>query len=310
MATKIAMFKQLFRNKNTKWVLLILFISGLAVTDYLLHGYYNTEGYRGELLQDGEKSGYGVACFGGSTTFGFWVEADEAWPAQLEKSLQQKAAYRVFNLGANNQGIYGISYDIKSYEYLDYDMAILYNGETDRDPRRLSDFNFRGDDIIFECFGYKPMLGFYIREAIRRVTPVPEEATQPVFKNGIEKDSLQSNVSTYYQVFDNEAKKMIAKGEIPYQLYIAQLDEVLTYLVSKKIRTVVVCQPGAFHSVQQQKVRQLLKAKYDGKVEYVNLSELFPDISKVSFDGMHLTKEGNGIVARALEDSLLPRMVF
>jgi lysophospholipase L1-like esterase len=298
------MFKQLFRNKYTKWIILFLIVSGLVLSDYFLHGYYNTEGYRAEQLEEKKAGECRVACFGGSTTFGFWVEADEAWPAQLNKDLQNKGTYSVVNLGANNQGIYGISYDIKNYEYLNYDMAIIYNGETDRDPRILSDFNFRGDDLFFEAFGYKTILGFYIKEALRRATPVEQKDSVPVFQKEIPAVAMKNKVSAYYSAFDNEAKKMGNKGEFPYQLYIAQLDEVLTYLTDKKIRTVLVCQPGAYPSVQQQKVRQLLQAKYFNKVEYINLSELFPDINKVSFDGMHLTKEGNGLVAAALRDSL------
>ncbi len=298
------MFKQFFRNKYTKWVILFGIVSGLVLSDYFLHGYYNTEGYRGEQLEEKKPGEYRVACFGGSTTFGFWVEAEEAWPAQLNKDLQNKGSYSVANLGANNQGIYGISYDIKNYEYLNYDMAVIYNGETDRDPRILSDFNFRGDDLFFEAFGYKTILGFYIKEAIRRVTPVQQNDSVPVFQKGMSGDSIKNNVSAYYAVFNKEAEKMLAARELPYQLYIEQLDEVLAYLVQKKIRTVLVCQPGAYHSIQQQKVRQLLQAKYSGKVEYINLSELFTDINKVSFDGMHLTKEGNRVVAEALRDSL------
>ncbi|MCX6180537.1 MAG: hypothetical protein NT150_01235 [Bacteroidetes bacterium] len=298
------MFKQFFRNKNTKWLLLILIISGLVVSDYFMHGYYNTEGYRGNVLDDKQSGEYRIACFGGSTTFGYGVTNDEAWPAQLNSELNKKGNYSVANLGANTQGIYGVSYDVLSYEYLHYDMAIISSGVTDRDPDELSNYNFRGDDVFFKLFGYKTILGFYFKEALRVLTPIDKNESKPVFTNKVANDSVRQRLSTYYTEVNQQAEEMILAGKIPYQKYIAQLDEVLNFLVQKNIRTILVCEPMTYHSIQQQKVRQLIKAKYSGKVEYVNLSELFPDVNKVSIDGMHLTKEGNKVVAEALRDSL------
>ena len=303
------MFKQLFRNKNTKWYLLVLIVLVLVLSDYFLHGYYNTEGYRGEVLKEKKAGEYRIACFGGSTTFGYWVEATEAWPAQLEKMLQKKGAYQVINLGANNQGVFGISHDIKSYEYLHYDMAIIYDGYNDREPDQLSEYNFRGGDIFFSTFVYKTILGFYLKEVGRKTSSFfTEEEAQPVFEKELSKDSMKNSLSTYYSVLNAKAEEMLKEGKFPYQLYIHRMDEVLQYLVAKKIRTVVVCQPGTYNSIQQQLVRKMIKEKYSAKVEQVNLSDLFPDISKVSFDGMHLTAEGNSILAAALCDSLFHRI--
>jgi lysophospholipase L1-like esterase len=97
---------------------------------------------------------------------------------------------------------------------------------------------------------------------------------------------------------------MMAKNEQPYKEYIAKLDEVLHTLTSKKIRTVVVCQPGTFNSVQQYCIRQLIDTKYFDKVEYLNLNDLFDDIDVVSFDGMHLKKEGYAKVAERMKAML------
>jgi lysophospholipase L1-like esterase len=298
------MFKQFFRNKNTKWVLLIVFVFALALSDYFLHGYYNIEGYRGDSLGDKKVGEYRIACFGGSTTFGFGGPADASWPQQLQALLRASNNFSVVNLGANNQGIYGINYDVQHYSYLNYDMAILYNGETDRSPDVLSTLNFRGDDVFCEYFGYKTMLGFYIKEALRRLTPVAKEERKLVFDASVKTDSSEANVSSYYQAFNNRAIALLDSGKTPYAAYIAQMEEVLNYLVTRKIRTVVVCQPGAYESVQQHCVRDLLHRKFEGLVQYVNLSELFPSMQLVSIDGMHLTASGNKRVALALRDSL------
>lgn len=296
------MLKSLFKNKYSKWILLLLFILCLCASDYLLHDYYNIRGYRGKIVTEKKEDEYRIACFGGSTTYGFWVEEQESWPAQLRILLGDK--YSVINFGANNQGIYGIANDIHYYEDLNFDMAILYQGETDRDPTQLRDYNFRGGDPFFYCFGYKTILGFYTKELLRKITPKAKNDSSTAFQKDIKKDSLVKKVNQYYAQNDATAKMMMAKNEQPYKEYIAKLDEVLNTLTSKKIRTVVVCQPGTFNSVQQYCIRQLIDTKYFDKVEYLNLNDVFDDIDAVSFDGMHLKKEGYAKVAERMKTML------
>lgn len=296
------MLTALFKNKYIKWILLLLFVVALCLSDYLLHNHYNIKGYRGDIAKEKKEGEYRIACFGGSTTYGFWVEEKEAWPAQLSKLLGDK--YSVINLGANNQGIYGISRDIDYYEDLNFDMAILYQGETDRDPAQLRDYNFRGGDPFFYLFGYKTSLGFYAKELIRKITPQHKNDSSTAFQKEAVKDTLVKKVNQYYAQSDAIAKAMMQKKEQPYQEYITQLDHVLNTLTSKKIRTVVVCQPGTFNSVQQYCIRQLIDTKYLEKVEYLNLNDLFDDIDAVSFDGMHLTKEGYAKVAERMKVNL------
>lgn len=296
------MFKKLFGNKYSKWIILVIFLLGVALADYLLHGYYNIHGYRGEVLGAKEQNEYRIACFGGSTTYGFGVAENESWPAQLQKQLGK--SYSVINLGANNQGMFGISHDIEYYEDLNFDMAILYQGETDRDPSQLRDYNSRGDDPIFYLFGYKPILGFYIKEMIRKITPEKKDETKPIFKNHENNEALKAKVNEHYIEANAVASSMMNKGEKPYAAYIEKLDHVLQKLTSKKIRTVVVCPINAFSSIQQYLVRQLIETKYINSVEYINLNQLFTNLNEVSFDGMHLKKEGNLKIAEYLKSVL------
>jgi hypothetical protein len=220
----------------------------------------------------------------------------------LGKLLGEK--YSVVNLGANNQGIYGIANDIHYYEDLDFEMAILYQGETDRDPTQLRDYNFRGGDPFFFCFGYKPILNFYIKELIRKATPLDKNAEKPVFKGNNTDTELRAQVNQYYRDADMISQAMMNKGEHPYKDYINKLDKVLQNLSSKNIRTVVVCQPNAFNSVQQYCIRQLIDSKYLNQIEYLNLNDLFDDLNAASFDGMHLKKEGYLQVAERMKLSL------
>jgi len=299
------MFKKLFGNKYSKWILLVLFLLGVALADYFLHNYYNIRGYRGAIVGEKQKGEYRIACFGGSTTYGFGVEESESWPAQLQQQLG--AYYTVINLGTNNQGIYGISHDIEYYEDLNFDMAILYQGETDRDPSQLLEYNFRGGDPFFYLFGYKTSLGFYIKNIVLKMTPEHKNESRPVFKNKESNESQQAKVNQHYLDADLIAKEMMKKGQKPYAGYIEKMDKVLYKLCSKKIKTLLVCPPNAFSSIQQYLVRQLIDAKYLGKVEYLNLNDLFPNLNEVSFDGMHLKKEGYEKVADEIKREIFKK---
>ncbi len=297
------MFKKLFGNKYTKWILLLTFLLGVGITDYCLHNYFNTEGYRGKLLDDKKNKELRIACFGGSMTFGFGVSESESWPAQLQNILPNN--YSVANLGANNQGIYGISHDVNYYNYLHYDIAILYQGETDREPNKLLENNFRGNDPIFYLFGYKQALGFYIKEGIRQIMPTPKGDSITVFKKEANTDTTRAQVNKHYIQANTLAKEMIAEGKTPYEEYIAKLDETLHYLITHKIRTIVVCQPNSYESIQHYCIRKLLEEKYSNKVEYLNLSNLFINLDSMTFDGMHLRADGYKIVAEKMKESIL-----
>jgi lysophospholipase L1-like esterase len=296
------MLKSLFKNKYSKWIFFLLLLVALGIADYYAHGYYNTHGYRGKIAEDKQDNEYRIACFGGSITFGFWVEENESWPAQLQQILPQN--YSVVNLGANSQGIYGISNDIDSYEYLNYDMAILYQGETDKNPIALNDYDFRGSDPLFYAFGYKTILGFYTQEFFRKAISKVVDSDKPEFKKESNTDSLKKELLTYTDQNNETAKALLLQGKKPFKNYIEKLDEVLTKLTERKVHVALVCQPNSYDLVQQILVRELIEKKFKNKVEYINLSDLFEDINTVSFDGMHLKKEGYKIVAEKLKAEL------
>ena len=92
---------------------------------------------------------------------------------------------------------------------------------------------------------------------------------------------MRAQVNQYYRDADMISQVMMSKGEQPYKEYIKKMDKVLQNLLSKNIRTVVVCQPNTFNSVQQYCIRQLIDSKYLNKVEYLNLNDLFADLNAV-----------------------------
>src|SRR5262245_1906284 len=74
----------------------------------------NIWGYRGPAVPHKAAGEHRFIMIGGSTAFGYGVNADESIPAHLERRLQplsrQGTAVRVVNLGFNNQGAYGFRF--------------------------------------------------------------------------------------------------------------------------------------------------------------------------------------------------------
>ena len=136
------------------FVSIVIAVVILLAIDLILHfqldkqSGYNLQGFRGD---SGPKDAdYVIACFGGSTTYGFGVSKSEAWPFYLEEQLDNlEQNVCVLNLGANAQGIYGINYDVEGYDYLNYDIALIYTGYNDLNPHEFNKYRFRGSDVFF-----------------------------------------------------------------------------------------------------------------------------------------------------------------
>ena len=154
-------------SRRRRWVFIaaafliaiIVPVGALAVIDIYLHtrfqrtGGVNVWGYRGPIAarkRSGEKR---VVMLGGSSAFGYGVSWSEAIPARLETKLReagQRAS--VVNLAYNNEGAYSFKFTLDDYQYLDYDLALLYEGYNDLmgDPRgpNLSVFRHGSQRII------------------------------------------------------------------------------------------------------------------------------------------------------------------
>ena len=131
----------------------------LLAFDLVLHFHlakqsgYNLQGFRGDAKP--KKAEHVIACFGGSTTYGFGVRKNESWPFYLEEQLRTFGQnVCVLNLGSNEQGIYGINFDVEGYDYLNYDIALIYTGYNVLNPYEFNTFSLRGGDIFFRLFHY------------------------------------------------------------------------------------------------------------------------------------------------------------
>src|SRR5579864_938769 len=118
-----------------------VFTAVLVGMDAYLHsrvqnnGGVNVWGYRGPTIGRKAPNEIRVAVFGGSTAFGYGVKWNEAFPFYLQTLLNQAPRggkrYVVVNLGAPAQGAFGFQFDLADYMYLQYDVAVLYEGYND-----------------------------------------------------------------------------------------------------------------------------------------------------------------------------------
>ena len=136
----------------------------------------NIWGYRGRPVGPKPVGGVRLALLGGSTAFGWGLPAHESIAAFLERRLRehQSLATRdvsVVNLGAPAQGAHGFVYDLQDYEYLDYDVVVLYACVHDLDAfvaRGINnDYLFRRESPVFRFTGYYPVLPVVLRDRAR-----------------------------------------------------------------------------------------------------------------------------------------------
>src|SRR5260370_19636425 len=142
-------------------------LAGLLAADAFLHprfqrtGGVNIWGYRGPIAHRKQPGERRIVILGGSAAFGYGVGWTEAIPARLESKVGGEGErVSVVNLAYNNEGAYSFRFTLADYLYLDYDIAILYEGYNDLmgDPRAPNFSVFRHESPVFRVTGYLPIL--------------------------------------------------------------------------------------------------------------------------------------------------------
>ena len=269
---------------------------------------WNKEGYRGEIKKNKKKNSYRIIAVGGSTTFGYGTKYDQSWPFLLEKKfLSDEKDVDVVNLGGLSHGMWAIHKDIIHYDYLDYDCVIIFNGYNDINPDHLAKFSKRHNNLIFKLFGYLPTLDVYLYEKIALMiygdlakfySSKRTEGKDETFYFDNNKKILTEDENKKLQ------KKLEAKLKLnkPYEDYINEYSKVLNYLIKNRKRIIVIHQPNLSSLVldlQKLNVDNLL-SKYE-EILVLNFRNLIDLQDKnLSMDGMHLTHEGNNIIAEEI----------
>jgi len=325
---------------------LVLAIGALAADLYLHQraersAGLNRWGYRGPVAGRKQPGELRVAMLGGSTAFGYGVTWDEAIPALLERALNEQGRQppaRVVNLGFNNEGAYSFLPTLQDYGFLDYDVAVLYEGYNDLSgdggPNRSV---YRHESVVFRTTGYFPILPLWLSEKAKTLRYGSLEAayeaargngsTTTVFRPGLANRTSASALEAAESVSTALGKQLgrfsaqpsaaphasEAGCATPWSHYCDSVFAAARHVSDLGKAVAIVAQPllgdagREPHRAQQQALADMVRRKFSDnpRVRYVDLTGLLNvEDSPFAFDGMHLNGEGNAIVAQALAPSI------
>jgi len=320
---------------------IVLVSAALLGVDMYLHsrvqneGSVNIWGYRGPTIGRKRPGEIRVVVLGGSTAFGYGVPWSEAFPYYLEQMLNARAGgtrYRVFNLGAPAQGALGLRADLADYEYLGYDVAILYEGYNDLGridlpnavpPRdEPNDLLWRRQSPVFRATGYFPVLPLVFREKAMLLTSGGDlDAAyrgRAVFRPGLAARATAGALKTAAALAESVGSTigrltgdpaLTAKGAaldtVAWRHYTDRVLDAVRFARSRSAKVIVVTQPYASdsHIAQQRALAQAIEsaAGGDAGVKYVNLGlEIDLRDRSLAYDGLHLAAKGNERIASRL----------
>ena len=323
----------------------------LLIADLVLHARaersagLNRYGYRGPVVPRKQPGELRVVMLGGSTVFGYGVSWNESIAAQLEPRLQARLGrpVKVVNLGFNNEGAFAFVPNLEDFEYLDYDVIVLYEGYNDlpgdEGPNRSV---YRRDSAVYRAVGYYPILPLYLDEkamtfrygsdlnaAYEAARPGNEDKAvvfRPNLANRTSAGALEA-IAAMTRALDGQLEKTgtvpppaIAAHQstlgcsFPYVTYCESVATAVRFGIDRGKAVVVGSQPRALgddakrlHTLQHQMVSGMMARTFGGdrRVAYADLSHLL-DLQNVdmTFDGMHLKPEANGMVAAALMEPI------
>lgn len=298
----------------------------------------NRWGYRGPVAGRKAAGEARVAVLGGSTAFGYGRTWDEAFPAQLAALLQQGpgvGAVSVVNLAYNNEGAYSYRFTLDDYRFLGSDVVVLYEGYNDLMGENGHNTSVaRHESLVFRLTGYMPMLPTVIREkalmlrygdlnaayAARRGGDAPKRVFRPSVANRTAAAALEmvANVSDRVEAgmaperptpAPMTEREAIDGCEAPWRTFCRDVADATAIALSRGMSAVIVTQPWAVgnaaqaHHDQQRALVAMVSRRFgaEPRVSYVSLGDAV-DLTRrdLSFDGMHLTRAGNRIIAERL----------
>jgi lysophospholipase L1-like esterase len=312
----------------------LLALGGLLALDIYLHRKFedvaglNIWGYRGRVTGRKLPGERRVVVVGGSTAFGYGVRPYQAFPALLEAGLNDPARglaatpISVVNLAGNNEGAYSFVFTLQSYRYLDYDVAILYEGYNDASV--IANRGFRQDSPVFRLTGYYPIFPIILREKamILRAGGELEKAywgEKTVFRPNVAGRASATALETAASMSESLERQLgrLSPGVPPaldvratdcearFEFYCRSVQRGVDWLLAHGKRAMIVTQPyvSDAHVAQQRALVGMLTARYagNGRVRYVNAG---PTVNLrdplLAWDGMHLTARGNEMIAARL----------
>lgn len=292
----------------------------------------NVWGYRGPIVKRKKPGEQRIVVLGGSTALGYGVTPEKSFPAYLERKLadQRRRTGRgpvsVVNLAYNNEGAYSFKFTLRDYEYLGYDIALLYTGYNDLG---LNTRVFRHESPVFKLTGYLPIFPIIFQEkamALRyggqledaywsRKTKFVPNRTDRIAAATLEtavriSKSLERQLGRLTDADKIEAQTAGARCEEQWTYYCRAVYSAVDYALARGKRVIVVTEPYiADRQVEQQRVMVVMLRERFGDhpgLRYVNLGRTV-DLRDptLAWDGMHLTPLGNERIAAGLVPQLL-----
>jgi hypothetical protein len=308
----------------------------LFLADLYLHHKYestalvNVWGYRGPRLGTATQPRVGVVVVGGSTAFGYGPSWLASFPYLLEQRLNAMGPERfsVVNLAFNNEGAFAMRANLEDYAWLNYRVAILYEGYNDLGdaPNR---FVFRRQSAIYRLTGYLPVLPIVLEEKAAAMRgQFRADAATTTFTAGrlqtTTTEALKQAAGTLRSLesqlgkLSASAVKESAAPVIPaehcpprWQFYCRGIGDAIAYARQRDVVVIVGTQPfiSDRHVEQQRALAAFLQYRFgsDPGVIRTDASKAIDlaQRSDLTFDGMHLTERGNAIIAEHFVEPVL-----
>jgi hypothetical protein len=316
----------------------------LLAVDLYLHrtiersGGVNRWGYRGPVLGRKAAQEFRIAVLGGSSAYGYGVLWSESFPHVLELALNARErgsgrTYRVANLGYPNEAAYSFKFTIEDYDYLDFDMYVLYEGYNDLgdEPRYQV---YRRDSPVFRLTGYLPVFPVMFREKAfamlnggdiaQGYRDILGQPKQTVFRPGMATQvgaaALQAAADTAVSLEQQLGKLTRDRTELQeitpsagcterWQHYCGAQRAAIGVARASGASVLVVSQPyiSDKHVEQQLALMGMVQEHFgrDPGVATAAMAHVDLKDSDIAFDGMHLSPAGNRLVGEALASHVL-----
>jgi hypothetical protein len=302
----------------------------------------NRWGYRGPVLGRKQPGEIRVAMLGGSTVFGYGTLWHESIPALLEQELQTRPdgrRFRTINLGFNNEGAFAFVPTLEDFEWLDIDIVALYPGYNDMGGD--GGFNhslFRHSSPVFRLTGYYPLLPLALQEKAMVLRTGGDletgykaergDATIVFRPNLAQRSSAMAldAVATVTDALGTQLDRVVPQPAgvptvatprctDPWITYCDAVYRAVTLARQRGDQVLVVEPPLSLGSDvkddmidQQRQLTAMVAAAFqqDAGVRHLDLSRAV-DLGdrRLTIDGMHLSVDGNRVIARALVEPVL-----
>lgn len=287
----------------------------------------NRQGYRGPVVGRKQPGEQRVVMLGGSTVFGFDMEVEDTLPAQLDRELKKvEPNARVINLGYHQEGAVAFVPTLHSYEFLDYDFVILYEGYNDIfGDAQPNNSQKRHASPVFRAIGYYPILPQVLREKAGFLRTGDGPTFKPGLANRTSASAMEAT-SAMSEALGRALNRLIDPVDAaphsgpgcgaPWSHYCNSVAAAVRLVRGWNKVVLVVGQPrllyggaelvGAAderHASQQRALGAMIARDFgnDPGVRYVDFFDAVDlRLGSVTFDGMHLTREANGTVAAKL----------